>query len=228
MGEGIRKITGDLPGWKATEEQKLALEKMVNGVKEQERPAEEELVELSNGAGVVPGKGYTGQREEDEGEKGILQGGRPSMPYIPGITSKKKTKQAETHSKVQQDPPPSSITANRMEDRYSELTGEGVRTDEFEPVQPVANAPKKRPNKISRTQTPSNPNALAARPPNVQRQSSQMLQKTQDKSAPAKPPAKPTSQLQSRQPSQRDVSQPRKKPRKLEVRSAATKGSSRA
>ncbi|KAM0716397.1 hypothetical protein Q7P37_007842 [Cladosporium fusiforme] len=46
-GSAIRKITGDLPGWKATPEQKRALEKMCGQVSEMEEPTAEELQELA-------------------------------------------------------------------------------------------------------------------------------------------------------------------------------------
>lgn len=42
-GKGIRKVTGDLPGWKATDEQKATLEKMIGQVNEQEVPSETDL-----------------------------------------------------------------------------------------------------------------------------------------------------------------------------------------
>lgn len=43
----LSKITNMIPGWKATDKQKAALEKMVNGVKEQDRPSEEDLARMS-------------------------------------------------------------------------------------------------------------------------------------------------------------------------------------
>lgn len=107
MGEGIRKITGDIPGWKSTDEQKKALEDMVNGVREQDRPGEEELIQMTeDSAPIQAGKGYTGQRKEDEGEQGLLQGYKPSVPSmpvpsIPGFKSKKTTDNQPTKSKVQ-------------------------------------------------------------------------------------------------------------------------------
>jgi hypothetical protein len=43
IGKGIRKVTGDLPGWKATEEQKKQLEKMIGQVNAEEMPGAREL-----------------------------------------------------------------------------------------------------------------------------------------------------------------------------------------
>ncbi|EMC99395.1 hypothetical protein BAUCODRAFT_104435, partial [Baudoinia panamericana UAMH 10762] len=52
-GSGIQKVTGNIPGWEATEQQKGTLEKMLNGVKDTEMPNDEELGKLSSGAGVA-------------------------------------------------------------------------------------------------------------------------------------------------------------------------------
>jgi hypothetical protein len=50
-GKGIRKITGDLPGWIASDEQKKTLEKMVGQVNETDMPDENELKDLGKDAG---------------------------------------------------------------------------------------------------------------------------------------------------------------------------------
>lgn len=42
-GKGIQKITGNLPGWTATESQKKQLEKMVGQIEEQDAPGKDEL-----------------------------------------------------------------------------------------------------------------------------------------------------------------------------------------
>jgi hypothetical protein len=157
MGDGLRKITGDLPGWKATEEQKQALERMVYDVKEQERPQQHELLELSEGGGTIAaGKGYTGQRDADEGEKSVLQGGGLSMPHVPGITSKKKVEERKPKSKVQQEPKPTVEAAGRMEERYADYAGESVTTEDTNTVNNTTNRPKRRPNKINRKQSQTN------------------------------------------------------------------------
>ena len=49
-GEGVRKVMGSIPGWEATEEQKGVLEKMLGQVQEQERPGDDELRAMSDGA----------------------------------------------------------------------------------------------------------------------------------------------------------------------------------
>lgn len=47
VGGTIRKITGDLPGWKATTEQKRAIEKMCGQIEDTEVPTAEELEGIS-------------------------------------------------------------------------------------------------------------------------------------------------------------------------------------
>lgn len=217
MGEGIRKITGDIPGWKATDEQKSALEKMINGVKDQERPLEDELVVMSNGGTVVAGKGYTGQREADEGEKGLLQGAKPSMPYIPGVTSKKKTKDRPTHSKVEQEQPTKNVVAaKRMERHYEDLAGEGVPSNAAEASENPVSDVRKRPNKISRTKSQRHaPTEVTTGPTFPSRRSARIQQQAGDFSVgmghvPIGEKKYSSAQVPPK---------PKKKPRKLEIRS---------
>lgn len=221
MGEGVRKITGDLPGWKATDEQKGALEKMINGVKEQERPAHEDLLEMSNGGTVVAGKGYAGQREADEGEKGLLQGGKPSMPYIPGVSSKKKTKDRPTHSKVeQQEPVKNAVTADRMERHYQDLAGESNPSNAAKPNKKPASAARKPPGAVSRTQSQTNnnvPTEVTSRPPAPSRRSTRIFQQAQN----ASPGMGHVAIGEKKYSGAQVPAKPKKKPRKLEVRSQA-------
>ncbi|KAF4551377.1 Hypothetical protein D9617_13g098750 [Elsinoe fawcettii] len=77
MGAGIRKITGDWPGWEATEEQKYQLEKMVGQAKETERPSVEELEGMTAGDGADGAfRDLTGLRKTEKGwgesAKGLL------------------------------------------------------------------------------------------------------------------------------------------------------------
>jgi hypothetical protein len=52
-GSAIRKVTGDIPGWEATEDQQKALEKMLGQVKETDRPSDDELSAISQGGGEI-------------------------------------------------------------------------------------------------------------------------------------------------------------------------------
>ncbi|KAH7385208.1 hypothetical protein DE146DRAFT_193849 [Phaeosphaeria sp. MPI-PUGE-AT-0046c] len=58
-GKGVRKITGNLPGWVASPEQKQALEKMVGQVNDTEMPDDDELKKLrKDGGDVAPDEGW--------------------------------------------------------------------------------------------------------------------------------------------------------------------------
>ncbi|KAK5166702.1 uncharacterized protein LTR77_008246 [Saxophila tyrrhenica] len=200
MADGVRKVTGDLPGWKATDEQKSALEKMVNGVKDQDRPPEQELMEMSQGGPALNvGKGCTGQREADEGQKGLLQGAQPSMPYVPGLTSKSKTENKPAPSKVEQHTSaPSTQQAGQTGQRYGEFAGQGVKSTQGQKQQ--------RPGNASRTQS------QATSASNAPRRGSRIQQQGQSTPVGKQPGG-----------SQKSGGAPaKKKPRKLEVRGNAS------
>jgi hypothetical protein len=58
-GKSVQKVTGNLPGWVASDEQKKSLEKMMNGVQEQEMPDESELSKLhEEGGKAVADEGW--------------------------------------------------------------------------------------------------------------------------------------------------------------------------
>jgi len=55
-GKGIQKVTGNLPSWAATDEQKKALERMVGQANEQDMPAKDELEKFKgDGKGLAAG-----------------------------------------------------------------------------------------------------------------------------------------------------------------------------
>jgi hypothetical protein len=68
-GKGIQKITGNLPGWKATESQKKQLEKMVGQINEQDAPGEDELEEWKNESS-----------SDEQGE--AIQSAKSTMPSV--------------------------------------------------------------------------------------------------------------------------------------------------
>lgn len=217
MGEGIRKVTGDIPGWKATEEQKAALEKMVNGVREQERPGEEELVQMTEGSSkVVAGKGYTGRRKEDEEEKGILQGGRPSMPSlpgpsIPGMKSKKADHDNQTKSKVQDHGAQNARPIKQSNELPGGLAGEAVTPSTGQSKQQSPSVPKSQAK-----------NTTAAAPQNTPRQAQTVDGSHSHAEALAETPImkrKSNAVLQQGQEPVKQPTKPRKQPRKLEIRS---------
>lgn len=50
-GKGIQRITGNLPGWVATDQQKRTLEKMLGQIKEEDMPDDDELQQLGEDDG---------------------------------------------------------------------------------------------------------------------------------------------------------------------------------
>lgn len=81
-GKGIRKVTGNLPGWAATEEQKRALERMLGDVNDTEMPDEKELEQFKNDGSVA----QTG----DEWYNNI-KGSIPSVTSMGGSGQSKST-----------------------------------------------------------------------------------------------------------------------------------------
>ncbi|KAK5746841.1 hypothetical protein LTR17_000471 [Elasticomyces elasticus] len=89
-GEGIRSVTGDLPGWEATDEQKGKLEEMIGQVNETERPDEDELAGL---AGGTSGQGESEKKEDTQskGDSGKREDGGQAKnswsSYLPVMSS---------------------------------------------------------------------------------------------------------------------------------------------
>lgn len=84
-GKGIRKVTGDLPGWKATGEQKATLEKMIGQVNEQEPPSEADLKNMTKWEAGTQNGGH----EQTWAEYGAS--------YLPSMSTPQKSKPQETN-----------------------------------------------------------------------------------------------------------------------------------
>ena len=196
MGEGIKKITGNLPGWKATEEQKQALEKMVNGVKEQDRPKDDELTQLAGGGGeVAAGKGYTGAREDPKGEKGTSSSGSQKQGGKP--------KSDATNLLVES---AANQTANKRTQGHDSQAGEPVASAQSKPAGRSASQTK---SGQANNPTPSKPPAQGRSMTHDQPQGRKPS--TASGGATSKEPKGSTSSTQSQK--------PKKPPRKLEIRS---------
>ncbi|KAF1939283.1 hypothetical protein EJ02DRAFT_457044 [Clathrospora elynae] len=72
-GKGMKKLTGGLPGWAASDEQKKALEKMMGQVNEEEMPGADELEKFKN-------EGGGGEMDEGwlESAKGMMPNNKDS------------------------------------------------------------------------------------------------------------------------------------------------------
>lgn len=109
-GKGIRKITGDL-GWKATDEQKATLEKMLGQVNEQEPPSEADLTSMAE---------WEAPKESDGQTQTWWEYGASYMPSLSsGQESKSKgnNEVAKSGAKVEQNkeqaPPKRSIETDQ-------------------------------------------------------------------------------------------------------------------
>lgn len=71
IGGKIRDVTGNLPGKKATEEQKRTLEKMVGQIQEEDMPSTEDLKKMANG-------GWSGAKEQGK------TWSKSAATYMPG------------------------------------------------------------------------------------------------------------------------------------------------
>ncbi|KAK3640935.1 hypothetical protein LTR56_011585 [Elasticomyces elasticus] len=104
-GEGIRSVTGDLPGWEATVEQKGKLEEMIGQVNETERPDEDELAGL---AGGTSGRGKSEKKEktQSKGDSEKKEGGEQAKSswssYLPSMSSSADPSAGSKSSKVEE------------------------------------------------------------------------------------------------------------------------------
>ncbi|KAK3686725.1 hypothetical protein LTR37_019517 [Vermiconidia calcicola] len=217
-GNTLRKVTGDLPGWKSTEEQKQALEKMVNGVKEQDPPSEEELKSMSEEGGKVPsGKGYTGQRPEDEKQKGLMQGVTPSMSEMSvsgmsamGLGKKKDGGQGKSQEKAQSTKGKTQADSGTSE-QVDKFAGKAVSSAPSKPNKPSPDGRSSSVSKAAQPQGSKVPVQKASTPSAASRDS-----RPQEKSQNTATSKNATTQQQANA----GTSQPKKKPKKLEVRSS--------
>lgn len=81
-GSVIRKITGDLPGWKATTQQKRALEKMCGQINEMDEPTAEELKGIA-GDNVGEINAAVSSAKPSEGSSW----GQTAASWIPGASN---------------------------------------------------------------------------------------------------------------------------------------------
>ncbi|KAH9859925.1 hypothetical protein IAQ61_011708 [Plenodomus lingam] len=82
-GKGIRKITGDLPSWAASDEQKKALEKMLDQVNDEEMPDKQDL------------KGFVEDGGGADMDEGWLKKMKSCLPSLPSLTSSSGAKQQD-------------------------------------------------------------------------------------------------------------------------------------
>lgn len=86
VGKGVRKVTGDLPGWAATDEQKRTLETMIGHIKEQDMPDDQELERMRQEGGA------------DEWWNSMYESGRSYLPSMPSWMKSKKQQQEKAQT----------------------------------------------------------------------------------------------------------------------------------
>lgn len=139
-GNGIRKITGDLPGWAASPEQKKSLEKMLGQVNDQNAPSEKELETLmEEGDGAVM----------DEGWLKSVKSFFPSLlPSLGGAATPKTTqgdnKEAEAKTGEEQRETPASNADPAPESNRKKPRKLAVKSD----PPPTQDGVKKKPRKL--------------------------------------------------------------------------------
>ncbi|KAF1842685.1 uncharacterized protein K460DRAFT_367645 [Cucurbitaria berberidis CBS 394.84] len=115
-GRGVQKVTGNFPGWVASEEQKKAFEKMIGQAQEEDMPDESELEKLRKDGGGG------GEKEDDEG---WINSAKEAMPAKWSTDSKSSTQDAgegKAESQSRKKPrklnqPPKEDSANNTEPR---------------------------------------------------------------------------------------------------------------
>ena len=97
IGKGVRKITGDLPSWKATDDQKKKLEEMIAQANKEEMPGKKELEGIAN-------DGWDGAKHQG---KALYKTGASYMPGSrPNATGKAQDGAWQSKIQAKQDDEP--------------------------------------------------------------------------------------------------------------------------
>lgn len=136
-GKLMQKITGNLPGWKATEAQKKQLEKMVGQINEQDTPSIQELESMGEDAGGLSGD--QGKVVDDVKAK-IL-----SMPSAGGSNESAKNGGEEEKSKTE-----GSATYETGEKERKKPRKLQSKTEDNSPPSEETASAKKKPRKLER------------------------------------------------------------------------------
>jgi hypothetical protein len=128
-------VTGNLPGWKATEEQKKTLEKMIGQIKEEDMPDEKELEAMKK---EIPNDQLSSWTES----------AKSAMPSMSSKPSSNKSNDQEPHksTSTQQKSSGQKTDANRKQPRKLEVRSTGSNKQPTEP----AKAKKKQPKKLEK------------------------------------------------------------------------------
>ncbi|GAB7353339.1 hypothetical protein MBLNU459_g3829t1 [Dothideomycetes sp. NU459] len=200
-GKGIRKITGDGPGWKATTEQKAALEKMIGQVNEQDPPNETDLKDMAE---------WDTQTGDNQQKQTWTEYG---ASYMPSISAGQGPKPKENDRAASQDKQKKAQAATRsdIEPDHTKLSP-GRTAGQDHSLRQTSQASTSAQSHTSRGNTTD-------ATPNLRPQPTANSQQICASSNSHKRPRKIQQQQQSTTKSQQtSSSQDRKTPRKLEVR----------
>ncbi|KAH7072232.1 hypothetical protein BKA63DRAFT_65448 [Paraphoma chrysanthemicola] len=121
-GKGVRKFTGDFPGWAASKEQKQTLEKMIGQVQEEDMPGEAELKRLhEEGGAAVPGEGWMTTTKNLVSSMGTTSKASPSSTQgkdnasKPGQSQKSKNGNAATETSSRKKEPDDRRRPRKLE-----------------------------------------------------------------------------------------------------------------
>ena len=127
-------MTGNLPGWKATEEQKKTLEQMTGQIKEEDMPDEKELEAMTKDIGSDQQSSWT-------------ESAKSAVPSMQSITSSNKSSQPKTRKTNSPKLGNSEDKANenRKQPRKLEVRSDHSNTQSTKPAKA-----KKQPRKIEK------------------------------------------------------------------------------
>lgn len=190
-GSAMNKLTGNI-GWKATDEQKQVLEKMINGVNETERPTDDELKSLGQGGTLSESKSKI--QHAGDGGKTMTEAAKGYLPSWAGGPSAEPAQEqpAPAQASGQQKPQTQPSQQQKPQPQTSQQT---------QKPHPTPHEPQ------------SDSGTQAKRAASSQRQSSRPKQAgttAGGKTTPSQTPQKAAGSKQSGE---------KKKPRKLESRS---------
>lgn len=90
-GKGMNKVTGSLPGWKGTGDQRAMLERLAGQVNEQEAPSEADLTSMAEGEAQSQSDG---QQSDGPGQSWTEH----DAPFLPSSSEKPKGTETDTKS----------------------------------------------------------------------------------------------------------------------------------
>jgi len=215
-GGAVAKVTGTIPGWEATGEQKKALEQMMGQVEEQEVPTEDDLQAMSSGAAVKGGgaKGKSGK--EDQGgswtqSAASLAPSKDSLPSMPSWGGGGSTPKPDNR-------PPSGQPGGAAKQKDSSRDDPSIQKERTQKQQTESkedSSAKPRPRKLNAPRGDQHPTQQS---PTAKSRSDNAKRRASKASGPSSTDTKSSGKQNGATPSQPARSE-KKQPRKLEVRS---------